>query len=130
VAQAVIVLCSTTFPYRCVPAPASDTETRVTNWFRRLEEIAAGVEIALITQRSEVQILPPQLKNAKSGHRKVAFFVALAEMSDVQTVQSQNRFPFECSQNAHRFPRMPRSNASAAFFRCVSSTCVYTSAVI
>jgi hypothetical protein len=45
------------------------------------ELVRVRSEFALITQRSEVQILPPQSENTKSGHRKVAFFVGLARMS-------------------------------------------------
>ena len=88
---------------------AGTTRTNIFEGQRR------SLKLPSSTQRSEVQILPPQLESSRSGHRKVAFFVGLAGMSVIDNFQTSNRFLPECSQNAHRFPRMPRSSASSAF---------------
>jgi hypothetical protein len=59
----------------------------------------------------------------------VAFFVGLTTMSVVEILRSSNWLLQKCSQNAHRFPRMPRTNASAPFFRCGAHG-IYASVVI
>ena len=59
----------------------------------------ASNQILAQTQRSEVQILPPQFK-PRSGHRKVAFFVWACE--DERIARNTESIPFQmltkCSQ--------------------------------
>ena len=65
--QTVHVLCTDTSLQEPKPAQSRTGESRVVIGICRLVWVPVAVSIALITQRSEVQILPPQSGPLRSG---------------------------------------------------------------